>query len=211
MDTATGATKQRDTIQKKLTVLDRQCRETESALSRERATHGNLTAKRSKFLEELPGADNATEGYLHREIDGLESQLRISSRVAEGLSNSLARLTGERTRLHAEFVEVQEIAAQEKRAQAFTVFSTQIGLDRHAAAAALDAARSALFALNHTAVQGIKECGEQGRSLVGSVLEEFLHQQHNPEALLGWRSVGFELSGDLRLTVRPMVKGEPGR
>jgi hypothetical protein len=206
MDTASVAAKQRDVIQRKLTALDQQHRETESALTRERTTHGNLTAKRAKLLEELPGADDATAGYLHREIDSLESELRSSSRLVEGLSASLSRLTGERAKLHAEFREAQDIAEQERRVQAFTEFATQVEVDRRAAEGAFDALRSALFALNHTLVLGVRDHGEAGRSFSTSILDKFASQQHNPEQF-GWKSHGFELAGNMQFTIRPMVKG----
>ena len=203
MDTvqATVATRQRDSLQKKLDSLGQQYREAE----RERATHGNLSTKRAKQVEELVGADDATTGYLHREIDSLDSDLRASSRLAEGLQNSLSRLTTERTKLHAEFVEAQEIAEQERRSRAFNVFSNQIRLDRQSAEVALDAARSALFVLNRTAGEGNVQHGEAGRQVVALLLGEFTQQQRDPH-VLGWKDFGFQKTGDLSFRIEPMVK-----
>ena len=196
---------ERDVIQKKLDSLNQQSRETESALARERSTHANLTAKRTKLLEELVGADAATSGWAHGEIDNLDFSLRASSRVAEGLSNSLARINSEKSTVTSEFARAQETCQQEERAQAFSALQTQIRQDKQASETALDAARSALFALNRTAVQGIAECGEAGRNLVTSALEEFKDQQFNPE-LLGWRDWGFEVFTNLRFQIYPMAR-----
>jgi chromosome segregation ATPase len=206
MDTAqqaTAATKQRDAIQKKLTALDQQYRETESALTRERSTHASLTAKRAKLLEELPGADDATSGWAHGKIDGLESKLHISSRVMEGLQSLLSRLAGEKSAMASEFAQAQETCEQERRTLVFSELQAQIWARRRAAEDAAAALRVALFELNRTAVQGIKDCGPQAQGLAEFVISEFQHQQHNPDTLLGWQLRGFELWGNLRFTIQP--------
>jgi chromosome segregation ATPase len=206
MDTAqaTAATKQRDALQKKLDSLGQQYREAESALSRERTAHESLTAQRTKLLEELPGADDATSGWAHGEIDRLDGALQISSRVMEALQNSLSRLTGEKTTVHGEYIAAQEIVRQETRTRELAAFQTQIEIDRRAAEQALDAARSALFTLNRTLVRG----EEIGGGSAESISETFRHQQHNPE-LLGWQSSGFPLPVNLTFTLRPAFKRAP--
>jgi chromosome segregation ATPase len=205
--TATAATKRVAELHRQLAGLRATKQQNENGLAGERSTLRSATESRAALVAELTGADEALAGFAHAEIDGLDVKIRTSDRHIESFTAAIARIDGHIVRLTAELNEAAEIAEQERRAQAFTAFRTQIGLDRRAAEAALDAARSALFALNRTAVQGTNECGEAGRQLVAMVLEEFLHEQHNPEALLGWRSVGFELSGDLQIAVKPMVKG----
>lgn len=211
--TVTAATKQRDALQKKLTELNQRCRETDSALARERGTHSDLTAKRTKLIEELVGADDATSA--HREIDKLENALRSSARVIEGLSNSLSRLNGEKSAAASEFALAQEICEQERRALLFNELQAQIWARRRAAEDAAAALRVALFELNRTAVEGVKNCGQQAQGLAEFVISEFRHQQHNPDTLLGWQVRGFELWGDLRFTIQPafqpMVKGAAKR
>jgi chromosome segregation ATPase len=201
--TATVATKQRDVLQKKLDTLNQQSRETESALSRERATHANLTAKRTKLLEGLVGTDAATAGSLHREIDSAESALRASSRVAEGLSNSLSRINNEKSSVASEFSRTQETCEQERRALLFNELQAQLWAHRRAAEDAANAYRVALFKLNSIAVQGKKDCGPQGEGLAEFVISGFQHQQRNPDVLLGWQFHGFEIWGDLHFKIQP--------
>ena len=207
MDTqVTAATEKAETLHKKLTTLGTRRHETESALARERATHGNLTAERAKLTEELSGADAAMEAWAHSEIDRLDSALRLSSRVMEGLSNSLSRMIGEIAATTVELTDAQQIVEANRRAEGLKAFAAKL---KHAVLSAerdLGNSRESLATLNRLASQGVEEYGVPAQGLAASVIEEFRHQQHNPE-LLGWRQSSANYN--LQFTVRPMTKGKP--
>jgi hypothetical protein len=204
--TVTAASERATELRNKVNGLARRRGETEQALLRERVYQKDVTARRTALTAELPDADEATQGYLHSEIDVADNALKLSIRTADGLQETLSKLGNEFAALDTELKEAENLVQQQKRSQALIDLETEIIKQRRIAEEALDAARAALFALNCTAVQGSKECGEQGRYLVTLVVEEFKHQQHNPDALLGWRDYGFEVFEDLRFTVKPMVR-----
>jgi chromosome segregation ATPase len=205
VDTMTAAERAVE-LQRQIVVLKATREQNERGLAGERPALRSATEKRAALVSELTEADAAAQAWASNEIDRLDAEIRTFDRRIESYTGAIARIDGHIARLAAELTEANEIVKQEERARAFSALQTQIRKDRRAAEDALDAARNALFVLNRTAVQGIAECGEAGRSIVTSALEEFQHQQHNPEVLLGWHR-RFELWGDLRFTIQPMVKG----
>src|SRR5258708_23220060 len=158
MDTqVTAATEKAETLHKKLTTLGTRRHESESALARERATHGNLTAERAKLTEEFSGADAATEAWAHSEIDRLDSALRLSSRVMEGLSNSLSRMIGEIAATTVELTDAQQIVEANRRAEGLKAFAANV---KHAALSAerdLGNSRNTLATLTRLAPQGAED------------------------------------------------------
>src|SRR5712664_91404 len=105
MDTLTTASERAVELRKHLAALDKRRHETESALTRENDVHMKATAERATLVEELAGADDATRGWAHREIDRLDSTLRLSSRVSEGLSSSLSKIGRESAAINVELGE----------------------------------------------------------------------------------------------------------
>jgi len=204
MDTQVmAATEKAEKLHKKLTTLGTRRHETESALARERATHGNLTAERAKLTEELSGADAATEAWAHSEIDRLDSALRLSSRVMEGQTTSLSRMIGEIAATTVELTEAQQIVEANRRAEGLKAFAAKL---KHAVLSteqALGNSRESLATLNRLASQAVEEYGVPAQGLAASVIEAFRHQQHNPE-LLGFRQSSANYN--LQFMVRPMEK-----
>jgi chromosome segregation ATPase len=208
MDTqVTTATEKVENLHKKLTTLGTRRHETESALSRERATHGNLTAERAKLTEELSGADAATVGWAHSEIDRLDSALRLSSRVMEGLSNSLSRMIGEIAATTVELTDAQQIVEANRRAEGLKAFAAKLKHAVLSAEQALANSRESLATLNRLASQGVEEYGVPAQGLAATVLDEFRHRQNNPE-LCGWYDARPNYGG-FRFSVTPMVKEKP--
>jgi chromosome segregation ATPase len=206
MDTQlTTATERAVDLRKKIAALNTRKHEAESALSRENDAQLKATAERASLVEELTGADDATAGWAHREIDRLDSTLSRSSRVSEGLSKSLSRIASEIAALNAELAEATRIIEQEKREKALVAFKIQFQQAMRSAEDALGNARAALAALNLTASRGVEECGIAAQEFAATLLSEFRHQQNNPE-LCGWRESRPNY-GNLQFTVRPMVKG----
>ena len=204
MDTATNAMEKVFELRKKNTALDERRAETESALARESQKQATLTAERAKFVAELAGADDATVAFAHHEIDRVDSDLRLSSRVAEGLTKSHARIVSEIAAVASELADATETVEREERVKGLSEFQNQIDKDRSAAEDALGNAREALAALNLTAWQGVEKYGTAAQGLAAPVLEEFRHRQFNPENY-GWLPAVANYAS-LQFTVRPMVK-----
>jgi chromosome segregation ATPase len=211
MDTMTvttaTATERVEKLRKKLATLDTRRHETEAALARERATHGDVTAKRAALTEELAGADAATAGWAHGEIDRLDSALRLSSRVTEGLSNSLSRMIGEIAATTAELTDAQQIVEANRRAEGLKAFAAKL---KHAVLSAeRDFAnlRESLATLNRLASQGVEEYGAPAQGLAETALEAFRHQENNPESF-GWRDSRPNYGG-FRFSVTPMTRERP--
>jgi chromosome segregation ATPase len=207
MDTATATptAKRAVELRKQLAGLYTRKREAESALAREHDTQQKATAERITLVAELVDADSATAGWAHREIDRLDSALRVSSRLSEGLSNSISRMTSENESLSNELQQVERAIAAEEHAEGLRVFAAQLNQARRSAEEALGNARAALAALNLAAARGFEQYGVAAQSFATGLLEEFRHQQVNPE-LIGWRDSRPNYA-NLQLTVRPMVKG----
>jgi chromosome segregation ATPase len=206
MDTQlTTASERAVELRKQLAALDTRRHEAESALARENETQLKATADRATLVEELAGADEATAGWAHSEIDRIDSVLRLSSRVSEGLSTSLSRMASEIKSLSNELSQVQQAIAAEVQAEGLRVFWVELNQARKSAEEALGNARATLAALNLTAARGIEQYGVPAQTFAAQSLSEFRHQQVNPE-LLGWRD-SRNNHENLQFTVRPMVKG----
>ncbi len=206
MDTqVTTATERAMELRKQLATLEKRRQETDSALAREHDAHLKATAERGTLVEELAGADDATAGWAHSEIDRLDSVLRLSSRVSEGLSNSLSRMAREIETLSNELGQVQQTIAAEAQAEGLRVFWVELKEARQSAEEALGNARAALATLNLTASRGIEQYGVPAQTFAAQLLSEFRHEQVNPE-LLGWRDSRQNHVENLQFTVRPMVK-----
>ena len=207
MDSTTAATAKGRAAQlrKQLAGLDTRKREAESALAREHDVQLKATAERITVVAELVGADSATAGYAHGEIDRLDQALRVSSRVSEGLSNSLSRMAREIETLSNELSQVEQAIAAEVQAEGLRVFWAELNQARRSAEDAMGNVRAALATLSLMASRGIEQYGVPAQTFTAQVLSEFRHQQVNPE-LLGWRD-SRNNHENLQFTVRPMVKG----
>jgi hypothetical protein len=113
--------------------------------------------REAKFVAELAGADDATAAWAHNDIDCLDSELRQSSRVAEGLTSSHTLLISEASALGSELAEATEIVEQEARAKDLAAFQNQINQAKNDADDAMGKAREALAALKP---RGMEWCAE---------------------------------------------------
>jgi len=193
-------------LRTKINGLYRRKGEVELALQREHVAQEGAAAKRASLVQELPGGDDAMVGFVHAEIDGLDNTLRVSCRVAEGLSTSLSRIGGEIAALEVEFTEATRIVEQQNRERGLATLRIKLQQDRDAAENAFGNLREALATLNSTASRGVEQYGVAGQNLVTPVIEAFRHTQHNPE-LLGFRQSSANYN--LQFMVRPMTKVKP--
>ena len=206
----TTATARVAELRNQLKVLDTRRGEAESALTRERATHAHVTAERAKVVEELAGADDATAGWAHGELDRLDSALRLSSRLAESFEKALSKTAKEIEGLHAEVLEVERVVRAEERAKALEAFRINLQQAARRAAASLDSARADLAALvileTNTVLAASGDAAHEVNihRICEPILEEFTRQQANPDSR-GWRL--FHGLRGLQFLIRPMTRG----
>ncbi len=211
--TATKASERAEQLRKQLAGLHRRKGEVEVALQREHGTQEDATAKRAKLVGELAGADEATAAWAHHEIDGLDSTLRLSSRVAEGLSNSLSGLVREIAGLEPELHEAELQVGRERSAKSLTDFRNRLEQAAHQVAQDLDNARRAFGALHLCAVKGIDEhVVEEYRNaalrICEQVFSDFESKQVNLEARgLKRVAAGFQNTSNTGVFIRPMIEG----
>ena len=211
MDTQlTTATEQAGALRKQLAVRNTRRQESESALAREHATHARVTAERAKLVEELAGADNATAGWAHGELDRLDSALRLSSRLAESLEKALAKAVHEIQALGAELMEVESAIRAGERAKALEAFRINLQQAARRASESLDNARAdlaALVLLETKAVLGANgDAVHEGNihRICEPILADFTSQQANLDSR-GWRL--FQGLRGLQFLIRPMTRG----
>lgn|SRR3984957_8591056 len=211
--TATKASERAEQLRKQLAGLHKRKGEVEVAFQRERGTQEGATAKRAELVGELAGADDATAAWAHDEIDGLDSTLRLSSRVAEGLSNSLAGLIRDIAGLEPELREAELQVARERHAKSLTDFRNRLEQAAHQAAEDLDTARRAFASLHVCAAEGIEEQGAEeyrisALRICELVFAEFESKQTNLAARgLKRLAIGFQNTVQTGVFVRPMVGG----
>jgi hypothetical protein len=206
MMTVRTATNTATKLQAEINGLYRRKGEIELLLQREHVMQEKVAAKRKELVGELPGVDSATEAWAHSEIDAADNALKLSIRTAEGLQSTLTKLLNAIASAEIEFAEATRIIEQGKREQGLRALEIQLQEDRQTAESAFGNLRKALAALNLTASQGVEQYGVAGQNLVTPVIEEFRHQQHNPE-LLGYRQSSANYN--LQFMVRPMTKEKP--
>jgi hypothetical protein len=211
MDTqATATTETAVVLRKQLAVLDTRKQETESALARERATHARVTGERAKLVEELAGADDATAGWAHGELDRLDSTLRLSSRLAESFEKALSKIANEVEALNAEVLEVERVIRAEERAKALEAFRINLQQAARRAGESLDSARADLAALviletnTVLAANGGAQHEANIHRICEPILDEFTRQQANLDSR-GWRP--FQGFRGLQFLIRPMTRG----
>jgi hypothetical protein len=203
--TATTAVERAASLRSKLESLHEKRRETDSALAREHALQSDLTAKRGKLTEELNGADEATEAFLHNEIDGLDESLRFSSRLSEGLSNALPRIVSEITALGEEFAEVQRQIGLASRAKALEDFQKKLKEASDSAENHLAQTRESLALLNRIAANGVEQFGFQGQRTCEEIFASFFDKQSNL-GRDGW-NLATPSYTNLQFLIRPMKRG----
>ena len=205
MDTATMTASERAVeLQKKITALDGRRRDTESALARETTAQRDLTAKRAVLVEELPGADEATVAWAHNEIDGIDSRLRGSSRVAEGLSNSLPKLVNEIAALTAELEQVaSEVRAQERAAQ-LKAFTEKLRCAAKEAEQDLNRVRESLSALTRLGADGVAAFEFDAQRICEQAFADFFASQTNLDER-GWRPASPSYT-TIEFLIRPLTR-----
>jgi hypothetical protein len=200
MDTATKAAAE---LRRQLVGLQATKQQNENGLAGERSTLRRATERRVTLVGELVAADEATTAWANVEIDRQDNTIRTTERRIQSYEIALARIDGQIGQLSIELTEAVKIVEQEKREQGLRVFRVQFQKAKETAERALASAREALAALNLTATEGTEQYGITVQDFVATVLQEFKHQQVNPQ-LLGWKAV--RQGADLSIMLYPMER-----
>src|SRR5258707_11418555 len=209
--TATKATERAEQLRKQLAGLHKRKGEVEAALQREHGTQEDATVKRAKLVGELAGADEATAAWAHNEIDGLDSTLRLSSRVAEGLSNSLSRLVNEIATLNLEYTEARRAVEQEAAARDLEVFGVELGQGIQDCIENLAAVRKSLAAVNVLSAKAVKRHADSPTTQIAAlrIAEAAFEKLFAAERNLtnnGWHHATPTFRHDLQFVVRAWVQ-----
>jgi DNA repair exonuclease SbcCD ATPase subunit len=201
--TVTAATERVGKLRKRLAELDVRKREAEAKLAEEHAGIRRAAVKRGELIESLTGGDASRTA--HRQIDELDSAIRMGERVTEGLQKALSRIKNEMEPLTAELNGLQQAIETEKRAETLRVFQSKM---EHAAKLASDTlanGRERLADLNRLAAQGIEAYGDAALKICGPIVETFVLSESNLDAR-GWKPSHPSYTR-LEFWIRPMVRG----
>jgi chromosome segregation ATPase len=211
MDTQTTATTERAVaLRKQLAALTSGKQKTEAKLAEEHAAIHRAAAKRGELVESLIGVNEAVSRRAYKEIDDLDSVIRVGERMAESLQKALAKAVHEIESLHAELVEAERVIRAEERAKALEVFRINLQQAARRAGESLDSARADLAALvlleTNTVLAANGDVAQEANihRICEPILEEFTRQQANLDSR-GWRL--FQGTRGLQFLIRPMTRG----
>jgi DNA-binding transcriptional regulator YdaS (Cro superfamily) len=204
----TTATERAAQIRTQLTKLHARKQETEAKLAEEHAGIRRAAAKRGELVESLTAGDVSRTA--HRQIDELDSTIRIGERTAESLQKALAKTVNETQVLHDELTEAERVIRAEERAKGLEAFRINLQQAARRASESLDNARADLAALTTLETKAVLaangDAAHEGNihRICEPILEEFTRQQANLDSR-GWRLFpGFR---GLQFLIRPMTRG----
>jgi chromosome segregation ATPase len=211
MDTQTTAAAERAVaLRKQLAALTSGKQKTDGKLAEEHASIHRAAAKRGELVESLIGATEASSHRTHKQIDELDSAIRVSERMAESLQRALAKAVHEIEALSTELVEVERAIRAEERAKALEAFRINLQQAARRAAESLDSARADLASLviletnAVVAANGDTAHETNIHRICEPILDEFTRQQANLDSR-GWRL--FQGLRGLQFLIRPMTRG----
>jgi hypothetical protein len=208
--TVTMGTERAAHLRTQLSVLNAHKRKTEGKLAEEHDGIRRAAVKRGGLVESLIGANEAASRRSHKEIDELDSAIRVSERMAESLQKALEKAVHEIEVLHTELIEVERVIRAEERAKGLEAFRINLQQVTRRASESLDSARADLAALVTLETKAVLAAnGEAAHQanihrICEPILEEFTRQQANLDSR-GWRLVhGYR---GLQFLIRPMTRG----
>jgi hypothetical protein len=206
MDTVQPITAREKAVRLRHQIMDLDVRKqnTETKLSDEHAAIRRLALRRGQLVESLIGAPGL---LVHREIDELDSTIRVGERMTESLQKQLSKFASEILVLNAELAEEERVVAAQEHAKALEAFQIQLTQATRRAADSLDAARLDFGALHGLAATGIERFGINALRICEPAFFDFLARQTN----LADRGLIFELQGYQNnaangVFIRPMRK-----
>jgi hypothetical protein len=204
MDTQqTAATERAAALRKQLAALASEKQKTESKLAEEHATIRRAALKRGGLVESLIGVNEAVSRRAHKELDELDSVIRVSERMAESFQKALAKAGQEEATLCAEFHEAERQVQAEERAKGLEALQINLKQAARRASEDLDNSRKSLAALSLLAGKGMESYGENAQRICSPIFQEFFDGQNN----MGPWKIVHSYWGDLRFLIRPMTRG----
>jgi chromosome segregation ATPase len=205
MDTQqTAATERAAALRNQLAGLASQKQKTETKLAEEHATIRRAAVKRGELVESLIGASEAIGRATHREIDQLDSVIRVSERMAESLQKALAKAVQESESLSRELNEVERVIQAEERAKGLDAFRIKLHQATRRVSESLDNARADLKALAVLETNAVDAYGINAHLIAEPIFAEFFQRQGNL-AGQGWSL--FYTARNLQFLIRPMTRG----
>jgi len=195
-------------IENQIASLVAKQRETEAALATDHANVREAASRRENLVAQLVGASDGTAtAKLHRDIDGLDTAIRVGERLAEGRQKLLATTAQEIESLRSEFDVLGASIAAEENGRALGAFNEQFKQALRNAGDAIATARVALAQVNGLAASGVERFRGAGAQVVEPGLEKFVHENAaaNAEAY-GWRRPPQFYTNQLSFMVTPMVR-----
>lgn len=177
--------------------LDKLNREVHSLTKKEQETRRRLDdeldlsrkakAERAVLLDRLIGATVEAAEKLHRQVDGIDQQIKSSERLSESLDRLLQATKAEYEAVLVERNKINQVVGQEETARAFSLWQVTMEQNFQAATAAMAAARLTLGKLTTEAASGSERFGGQASTWSAGKFDEWEHREHNAESLAGFR------------------------
>ena len=191
-------------LRRQLAALGTQKQSTESKLSDEHATIRRAAVKRGELVESLIGANEAASRRAHKEIDELDSVIRISERMAESLQKALVKAGQEETTLFAELQEVERVIQAEERAKGLEAFRIKLQQATRRLSEDMDNVRDGLKAVSVLEISAVDAFGGNAQMIAEAIFAEFFQRQNNL-AGHGWSL--WNTQRNLQFLIRPMTRG----
>jgi len=178
--------------------------ETESKLTAEHAEIRRIVLQRQTLIGQLVDAADEAARRLHRQIDGFDSAIRGSERLAESFQKLLDKTVQELESARSEYEELNKEIQIEENALAFEAWCLQIKTHLRNSEESISAARSNLGQLSQLAGEGIEKFRGPAAAFLTPLVEKFARSAHNPD-LHGWkRPVPSFISFGIQL--HPMIR-----
>lgn len=197
---------------KKLSALDKQLsdlaikqRTTEARLAGEHELIRKAAAQRAGLVAQLIDAAPEQASKVHKQIDGLDAQIKSSERLAESLQHLLKSIAGETADTTSQRDKLNQLVASENNTRAFAQWQSEMEQNFAAATAAMAAAREALGRLTTEAARGTERFAGAASGWSASRFDQWEHQQANPN-LAGFRQ-SLPWFRSIVVHVSPMSRG----
>ena len=156
------------------------------------------------MVESLIGANEAASRRAHKEIDELDSVIRISERMAESLQKALAKAVQEEAVLSAELREADRQAQAEERAKGLEAFRIKLQQATRRLSEDMDNVRAGLKAVAVLEINAVDAYGVNAQMIAEQIFTEFFQCQNNLSGQ-GWSL--FNTQRNLQFLIRPMTRG----
>lgn len=179
---------------KKLAALDKQLsdlaikqRTTESRLAGEHELIRKSAAERATVVARLVDADEQAAAKLHKQLDGLDQQIKSSERQAEAYQHALKAIASETATITADRNKLNEAVGVEINQRDFRTWQSTMTANFAAAREAMAAARIALGKLTVEAAKGTERFKGLASTWAAGEFDQFERVEANPDSLGGFK------------------------